>query len=120
MLDDCKRLFSSAKILLEDRRFWLWMDIIEANKCLCYLYRPPQKGTFNSEDISEVKEEPQLDKISLLQALKLHVTVYEKVQAKAAAVQLINEDEDNKDGGKDGGEDKALEVEFAAIEAILD
>ena len=38
----------------------------------------------------------------------------------AAAVQLINEDEDNEDGGKDGGKNKVLKVEFAAIKAILD
>ena len=96
------------------------MDIIKANEYLYHSYRPPQKGTFNSKDVGEVKGEPQLDKISLSQASKLRVTAYEKAQAEAAAVQLINEDEDNEDRGKDGGKDKALKVEFAAIKAILD
>ena len=54
------------------------------------------------------------------QASKLRVTVYKKAQAEAAAVQLINKDEDNENRGEDRGKNKALEVEFAAIEAILD
>lgn len=120
MSDDCERLFSSAKILLEDRRSRLRMDIIEANECLRHSYGPPQKGTFDSEDIGEVEGEPQSDRISPSQASKLRVTAYEKAQAEAAAVQLINEDEDNEDGGEDRGKDEALEVEFTAIEAILD
>ena len=32
--DECERLFSSYKILLEDRRSHLQMDIIKANECL--------------------------------------------------------------------------------------
>ncbi|OCK87312.1 uncharacterized protein K441DRAFT_594670, partial [Cenococcum geophilum 1.58] len=34
ILDKCERLFSSYKILLEDCRSRLQMDIIKANKCL--------------------------------------------------------------------------------------
>ncbi|KAG6222948.1 hypothetical protein E4U34_001146 [Claviceps purpurea] len=34
MSDDCERLFSSAKLLLSDRRSRLTMDIIEACECL--------------------------------------------------------------------------------------
>ena len=94
------------------------MDIIKANKCLYYSYGPPQKGIFNSEDISKVEGEPQPDRISPLQALRLCVTTYKKAQAEAVVVYLIREDEDNnKDKGE--GKDKALEVEFAAIKAIL-
>ena len=96
------------------------MDIIKANKCLRYLYRPPQKGIFNSKDVSEVEGEPQPDRISPLQALRLRVTAYKKAQAEAAAVHLIREDKDNKDEGKGKGEDEAFKVEFAAIKAILD
>jgi len=55
------------------------MDIIKANKCLYYLYGPPQKGIFNSKDIGEIEGEPQLDRILPSQALKLYITVYEKV-----------------------------------------
>ena len=120
MLDDCKWLFSSTKILFEDRRSWLRMDIIKVNKCLRHSYGPPQKGIFDSEDVSKVEGEPQLDRISPSQASKLCVTAYKKAQAEAVAVQLINEDEDNEDGGKDKSKDKALKVEFAAIKAILD
>lgn len=94
------------------------IDIIKANKCFCYLYGPPQKGTFNSKDISKVEGEPQLNRISPLQALRLRVTAYKKAQAKTAAVHLIREDEDNNED-KGEGEDEALEVEFAAIKVIL-
>ncbi|KAG6246155.1 hypothetical protein E4U23_004832 [Claviceps purpurea] len=34
MSDDCERLFSSAKMLLSDRRSRLKMDIIEGGECL--------------------------------------------------------------------------------------
>jgi hypothetical protein len=34
MLDECKWIFSSAKILLSDRRSRLKIDIIKASKCL--------------------------------------------------------------------------------------
>ena len=119
MLDNCERLFSSAKILFKDCCSWLRMDIIKANECLRHLYGPPQKGTFDSKDVGEVEGEPQPDRISPSQALRLRVTAYKKAQAEAAAVHLIREDEDNnEDEGE--GEDEALEVEFAAIEAILD
>ena len=95
------------------------MDIIKVNECLRHSYGPLQKGTFNSKDIGKVEGEPQPDRISLLQALRLCVTAYEKAQVEVAAVYLIREDEDNnEDEGE--GEDEALEVEFAAIEAILD
>src|SRR6266699_2171698 len=98
------------------------MDIIKANECLCHLYGPPQKGTFNSKDISKVEGEPQLDRISLSQASRLRVTAYEKAQAEAAAVQLIGEDEDNneKDKAKEEAKEEALEAEFTTIKAILD
>ena len=102
------------------------MDIIKANKCLRHSYRPPQKGTFNSKDVSKVEGEPQPDRISPSQASKLHVTAYEKAQAEAAAVQLIREDEDNneknkaEEEAKEEAEEEALEAEFTAIEAILD
>ena len=54
------------------------MDIIKANKCLYYSYRPPQKGIFNSKDVSKVKKEPQLDRISPLHTLKLYITAYKE------------------------------------------
>ena len=38
MSDECERIFSSAKILISDRRSRMLPDIIEANECLrsCY------------------------------------------------------------------------------------
>ena len=55
MLDKYKRLFNSAKILLKDYCSRLQIDIIKANKSLCYLYRPLLKGTFNNKDVAEVE-----------------------------------------------------------------
>jgi len=34
------------------------MDIIEANKCLRYWYRPPRKGTFDNADVGVIEGEP--------------------------------------------------------------
>ncbi len=78
------------------------------------------KGTFDNKNICEVKGEPQDIAIICLKALCycVRVTVYKKAQAEAAAVQLIMEDEDNNE--KDKAEEEVLEVEFAAIEVILD
>ena len=90
------------------------MDIIKVNKFLYYLYRPPQKGIFDSENISKVRV-PQLDKILPLHTLKLRVIAYKKVQAEDSS--SINKNEDN---NKNGSKDEALKVKFAAIKAILD
>ena len=70
MLDKCERLFSSYKILLEDRRSRLQMDIIEANKCLRHWYGPPRKGTFDNTDIGVIEGEPIPQMVSLKEALK--------------------------------------------------
>lgn len=49
MADACERLFSSAKLLLTDRRSRLKMDAIEANECLRSFYGPPKRGSFDDE-----------------------------------------------------------------------
>ena len=59
MSDECERLFSSAKILLSDRRSRLRMDIIEASECLRAWYGPPPRKTFDDEAISAMEGEPQ-------------------------------------------------------------
>jgi len=64
MLDKYERLFSSYKILLEDYRSCLQMDIIEANKCLRHWYGPPRKGTFNNTDVGATEGEPTLSELS--------------------------------------------------------
>jgi len=51
MSDECERLFSSAKLLITDRRSCLRMDIIEANECLRAWYGKPKKGTFDDKVI---------------------------------------------------------------------
>ena len=51
MSDDCERLFSSAKLLITDRRSCLKMDIIEANECLRAGYGNPRKGIFDDKAI---------------------------------------------------------------------
>ena len=59
------------------------MDIIEANKCLWYKYRPPPKGTFNNKDISKAEGEEQEAELSLKEQAKAHLTA--AVAAEAAA-----------------------------------
>ena len=61
MSDDCERLFSSAKLLITDRRSCLKMDIIEANECLRAWYGKPRKGTFDDKTVG-VEEGEQRDK----------------------------------------------------------
>ncbi|PVH91001.1 hypothetical protein DM02DRAFT_546699, partial [Periconia macrospinosa] len=51
MSDETERLFSSAKLLIVDRRSVLKMDIIEANECLRAWYGKPRKGTFDEKDV---------------------------------------------------------------------
>src|SRR5215831_19521081 len=59
MLDECERLFSSVKILLNDRRSRLRMDIIEASKCLRSWYGPPSRKAFDDEAVGNMEGEPQ-------------------------------------------------------------
>ena len=68
MSDECERLFSSCKILLEDRRSRLRMDVIEANECLRHSYGPPQKGALDNQEVGEVEGEPAAPLISPAQA----------------------------------------------------
>jgi hypothetical protein len=60
MSDETERLFSSAKLLIADRRSVLKMDIIEANECLRAWYGKPRKGTFDEKDVG-VEEGEQWD-----------------------------------------------------------
>ena len=68
MSDECERLFSSCKILLEDRRSRLRMDIVEANECLRHSYGPPQKGTFDNQEVGGIEGEPQAPIVSPAEA----------------------------------------------------
>jgi len=71
MLDECERLFSSAKILLEDQRLWLKMDIIKANELLRHLYGPPLKGAFDDDDVEAVEGVEEYNKMLSLEEYKL-------------------------------------------------
>ncbi|KAM4060848.1 hypothetical protein HRG_014333 [Hirsutella rhossiliensis] len=55
MSDECERLFSSAKILLSDRRSRLKIDIIEASECLRSWYGPPARNTFEDINIGRLE-----------------------------------------------------------------
>ena len=57
MSDDCERLFSSAKLLLTDRRSRLRMDIIEASECLRAWYGRPERKAFDSLEIGFLESE---------------------------------------------------------------
>lgn len=58
MSDECERIFSSCKILLQPRRSRLAMDAIEANECLRHWYGPPAKETFEDRRVGVVEGEP--------------------------------------------------------------
>ncbi|XP_044721769.1 Ribonuclease H-like protein [Hirsutella rhossiliensis] len=60
MSDECERLFSSAKILLSDRRSRLKIDIIEASECLRSWYGPPARNTFEDINIGRLEGESDL------------------------------------------------------------
>jgi hypothetical protein len=57
MSDDCERLFSSAKLLLNDRRSRLQMDIIEASECLRAWYGRPERHAFDNSEIGLMEGE---------------------------------------------------------------
>ena len=76
MSDECERLFSSCKILLEDRRSRLQMDIIEANEVLRHSFGPPRRDTFDDKDIGKAEGEPQSS---------LGIPLIEAAKARAAA-----------------------------------
>ncbi len=110
MSDECERLFSSYKILIEDRRARLQMDIIEANEVLRHAYGPPPKGTFDNQEVGEVEGEP-CERIPLKAAAKARLAA--AVAAEAAA-QVEDDGVDNEEDLED------LENQYAAIEADQD
>jgi len=71
MSDECERLFSSAKILLKDRRSRLKMDIIKVNKLLRHSYSPLLKGAFNDNDVEAVEGVEEHNEMLLLEEYKL-------------------------------------------------
>ena len=71
MLDKCKQLFSSAKILLKDQQLQLKMDIVKANELLQHLYGPPPQGAFDNNNIKVVESIEECNKIVPLNKYKL-------------------------------------------------
>ncbi|KAL6406437.1 hypothetical protein AUP68_09231 [Ilyonectria robusta] len=57
MSDECKHLFSSAKLLLTDCRLRLRMDIIEASECLRAWYGRPERKAFDNSSIGLMEDE---------------------------------------------------------------
>ena len=76
------------------------MDIIKANECLYYLYRPPQKGSYNNKEVGVLNREPDNQPRSFKEAVKAWLAAS---KATDAAAQLV----DDEDG---------LKEEYAAIE----
>jgi hypothetical protein len=57
MSDECERIFSRCKILLQPRRSRLAMATIEANECLRHWYVPPARETFEDRRVGVVEGE---------------------------------------------------------------
>ena len=53
---ECERIFSSAKLMLNDRRNRLNPDIIEANECLRNWFGKPNAAAFDGDD-KELEDE---------------------------------------------------------------
>ncbi len=103
MSDEVERLFSSAKILLEDRRARLKIDIIEANECLRHFYGKPEKGSFDEDEDIRV-EQPLSIEERIKQRHEQDISQELALLTNEAASDEVTE----------------LEEEFAAIEALDD
>jgi hypothetical protein len=57
MSDECRRLFSSAKLLLTDHRSRLRMDVIETSECLRAWYGRPEQKAFDDSAIGLMEGE---------------------------------------------------------------
>ena len=119
MSDEVERLFSSAKILLKDRRARLKMDIIEANECLRHFYGKPEKGSFDEDEdirveqplsIEERIKQRQAQDISQELALQANEEAGDKVielEEEFAAIEALDDDDDEDD--VDGEDIEGLE-----------
>lgn len=114
MSDKCERLFSSAKILLEDRRSRLRIDIVEANELLRHSYGPPPQGAFDDDDVEVVEGVEERDKMVLLDEYKLAQEVI-LLSLAAAEQEAIRAEDDAEQAAVAAGE-KPLEETLAAIE----
>ena len=69
------------------------IDIIKANKYLCYWYRPPHKSIFNNTDVGVTEREPTPQIVLPKEALKAQVAAYKEAMeeaVKAAAEAATN------------------------------
>ena len=107
-------MFSSAKILLEDQRLRLRMDIVEANELLRHLYGPPPQGAFNDDNVEVVEGVEERDTMVLLDEYKLAQEAIS--QSLAAAEQEAIRAEDNAEQAAIASGEKPLEETLAAIE----
>ena len=67
------------------------MDIIEANKCLWYGYRPPLKGIFNNKDIGRAEGKKQEAELLLKEQAKAYLTATVTIEA---ATEATTQEED--------------------------
>ena len=87
--NECKQLFSSYKIPLDNQHSQLQIDIIKANKVLWHAYRPPPKGTFDNKEVDNLVE-----RVSLKEAAKAQLTAAVATEASAQVKDnIINEEE---------------------------
>src|SRR6266702_141134 len=94
------------------------MDIIEANKWLCYSYGPLRSNTFNDKGVGSVEGEPQPSPLydPTLEQLREYIKERQAVDVAAAAVAQVEEADTEEDdevlvmiecaGGEDGGDDE--------------
>lgn len=92
MSDECERLFSSCKILLDSRRSNLKMDIIEANECLRHWFGKPKKDTFDDEVVGILEGEPQTNRKGS-QDSSWTETVKKSMQTDIEAISSLQPDE---------------------------
>ena len=113
MSDECKQLFSSTKILLEDRRSRLKMDIVKVNKLLQHLYRPLPQGAFDDDNIKIIKGIEKCNKLVPLEEYKLTQKAISQSLA-IAEQKAIKAEDDTKQAAVATGE-KPLKETLAAI-----
>jgi hypothetical protein len=89
MSDECERLFSSAKLLLTDRRSRLQMDIVEACECLRAWYGPPPAKKLKTFD-EEATDQHEIDQgYMALTVLMARIVVSLLVTGKMGFLMLV-------------------------------
>ena len=118
MSDECERVFSSCKILLNQRRTRLLMEIVEANECLRHWYGPPGKDEFDNKDL-ERPVRPSLDDDDFNDKWENFVKGRAQQDAEAIALEQVGEttldqlDEDELDALEEDIDEE--DIEFCGL-----